>query len=206
VLYQVKQETHHIGGHDYLIRSLLDRDQFHDPLGDAAARGVSEAQWSFFGVVWASGLELAEFSSHHALDGKRILEIGCGLALSGIVCSRRHADVTASDRHPLAGEFLRQNLSLNHLPAMPYVEVDWTAPPGSLGRFDLVLASDVMYEPGHPEELSRFFERHLSPGGEVVVVDPGRGGSGRLKRALALLGLQPDHGPDAPVGHVVRYS
>jgi predicted nicotinamide N-methyase len=202
-VYQIKLETHTIGGHDYRIRSLLDRNQFHDPLGAAARVGVSDAQWSFFGVVWASGLALAEFSSHHPLEGKRALEIGCGLALSGLVCHARGADVTASDRHPLTAEFLRENLALNALPPMPYLDVDWTAPPAALGRFDLVLASDVMYEPGHPEELARFFEHHLNPGGEVIVVDPGRGGVGRLRRALALLGLHPDE--VAPTNRVVRY-
>lgn len=207
-MYQVKIETLHIGGHDYQIRSLLDRDQFHDPGGLAAARGVSEGQWSYFGVVWASGLHLAEFSSHHPLDGKRILEIGCGLALSGLVCQRRLADVTASDRHPLAAEFLARNLALNGLPTMPYVDVDWTAPPPRLGRFDLVLASDVMYEQRHPDELARFLDGHLRPGGEVVVVDPGRGGSGRLGRNLAALGMQATPHPRSDGGRtqVVRYG
>ncbi len=206
-MYQVKHETLTIGGLDYRIRSLLDRDQFHDPDGAAAARGVSEAQWSFFGVVWAAGLHLAEFSSHHPLDGKRILEIGCGLALSGLVCQRRRADVTASDRHPLAGEFLRRNLLLNGLPVMPYLDVDWTSPPASLGRYDLLLASDVLYEAGHPDEVARFVDRHLVPGGEVVVVDPGRGRSGQLGRRLAALGLKATEEGPGPGGRtrIVRY-
>jgi predicted nicotinamide N-methyase len=109
---------------------LLDRDQFHDPDGAAAARGVFEGTWSYFGVVWASGVHLAEFTSHHPLAGKRILELGCGLALGGIVCNRRGADVTASDRHPLAGEFLAANLALNDLPSMPYIDVDWSGADG----------------------------------------------------------------------------
>lgn len=201
-MYQVKHETFTIGGHDYQIRSLLDRDQFHDPDGAAAARGVSEAQWSFFGVVWASGLHLAEFSSQHPLDGKRILEIGCGLALSGLVCHQRRADVTASDRHPLAGEFLRRNVALNGLPAMRYLDVDWSAPPASLGRYDLLLASDVLYESGHPDEVARFVDRHLVPGGEVVVVDPGRGRGGRLRRRLAALGLRGSEDGPGPGGRI----
>lgn len=204
----MKIEPITIGGHTYQIRSLLDRDQFYDPDGLAAARGVFEGTWSYFGVVWGSGVRLAEYASHHPLAGKRILELGCGLALGGIVCNRRGADITASDRHPLAAEFLLANLALNELPAMPYVDIDWTAPPAALGRFDLLIASDVLYESGHPLELGRFVERHLEPGGEVVVVDPGRGRRGGLSRALARLGLGArDADPDAPGPiRVVRYA
>lgn len=187
---------------------MLDRDQFYDPDGAAAARGVFEGTWSYFGVVWAAGVRLAEFASEHPLTGKRILEVGCGLALAGIVCNRRGSDITASDRHPLAAEFLRANLALNQLPPMPYVDVDWTAPPPSLGRFDLLIASDVMYESGHPIELGRFVDQHLTPGGELVMVDPGRGGRGRLSRELARLGLgATDAHPGVPGPiRVVRYA
>jgi predicted nicotinamide N-methyase len=150
---------------------------------------VSDASWSFFGLVWASGRQLAEAMSTGDLHDRRILEVGCGLALAGIVGQRRKADITASDRHPLAGSFLAANLLLNDLPPMPYVDVDWCAPPASLGRFDLLIASDVLYEPAHPGELARFVENHLSPGGEVLVVDPGRHLAGRFGRALAELGL-----------------
>lgn len=206
-MYLVKHETLTIGGHAYRIRSLRDRDQFHDPDGAAAAVGVPDAQWSFFGVVWASGVQLAEFASRHPLDGKRILEIGCGLALSGLVCQRRRADVTASDRHPLAGEFLRRNLLLNGLPTMPYLAVDWSDPPRSLGRYDLVFASDVLYEDGHPAEVARFVDHHLVPGGEIVVVDPGRGRGGQLRRRLGALGLTGTDERTGPGGRlrIVRY-
>lgn len=188
-MYRVKFETLTIGGHDYQIRSLADADQFHDPDGVAAERGETEGTWSYFGQVWASGVQLAEFTSAHPLGTKRILEIGCGLALGGIVCSRRGADVTASDRHPLAHEFLAANLALNGLPDMAFLDLDWTAPPRALGRFDLLIASDVLYEPSHPAELARFVERHLEVGGELVLVDPGRGGCGRLVREMEQIGL-----------------
>lgn len=189
-MYRVKFETLQIGGRAYPIRSLADADQFHDPEGAAARRGETEGTWSYFGQVWASGLQLAEWASLYPLAGRRILEIGCGLALGSIVCSRREADVTASDRHPLAREFLAANLLLNQLPPMPFLDLDWTAPPSGLGRFDLLLASDVMYEQAHPLELGRFVERHLEPAGEVVIVDPGRGGCGRLVREMARIGMK----------------
>jgi methylase of polypeptide subunit release factors len=59
------------------------------------------------------------------LGGRRILEIGCGLALASLVIHRRLGDVTASDCHPLASRFLDANLLLNDLPELKYQTGNW---------------------------------------------------------------------------------
>lgn len=204
--YQVKIETLTLAGEDYQVRSLLDSNQFHDPEGVALARGIPEANWPYFGLVWASGRMLADCMGEYPLDGRRVLEIGCGLALAGMVSHRRHADITVSDRHPLAESFLRENLALNDLPPLAYRDLDWSVPDGGLGRFDLILASDVMYEPQHPGQLQAFFERHLEPGGDVVVVDPGRRLHRQLSRGLERAGFdcteeRPEPGGRARILH-----
>jgi tRNA1(Val) A37 N6-methylase TrmN6 len=33
-------------------------------------------------------------------EGKRILEIGCGIALSSILLNEKNADITVNDDHP----------------------------------------------------------------------------------------------------------
>jgi predicted nicotinamide N-methyase len=170
----VKVTDHRIGGDLWHIRSLSDSNQHHDPEGLAASRGINEASWSFFGQVWASGLALAEELMILPVDGRRILELGCGLALGGMVAHRRHADVLASDIHPLCGAFLARNLTLNALPPMAYADVDWRGANPALGRFDVLVASDVLYEREHPDELSRFIDQHMVGEAVVVVVDPGR--------------------------------
>ena len=91
---------------DLQIRSLLDKQQFHDPLSLAADRGISSAMWPLFGLLWPSGLCLAERLALRTVRPERVLELGCGLGLASLVGHRLGADVTASDCHPLAGEFL----------------------------------------------------------------------------------------------------
>ena len=56
--------------------------------------------------------ELAE-GAGFAFAGMKILEVGCGIGLCSLVLQRRGADITASDYHPLAEEFLRFNAALN---------------------------------------------------------------------------------------------
>jgi predicted nicotinamide N-methyase len=218
--YQTKQESIAIGGVDNLIiRSLLDNQQFADPMGLAALVGISAATWPLFGLLWPSGAELAaRMAQHPVTPGERILEIGCGLGLASLVGHRRGADMTASDAHPLAALFLSENLLLNGLPPMKYrhglwgtvdgevVDVNPTAPherdvphaphavanDGSanvLGRFDLIVGSDVLYERDDSGGLAHFIEDHAAPLASVWIVDPHRGNRPAFNRRMAHLGF-----------------
>ena len=112
---------------DLTIRSLLDREQFADPLGEAERLGISSAAWPIFGLMWPSGAQLAAcLALRPVRAAERILEVGCGLALASLVGHRRGADITASDCHPLAEAFLRHNLALNHLAPMKYRQGLWS--------------------------------------------------------------------------------
>lgn len=115
--YLTKQEDIAIAGvADLVIRSLLDKQQFSDPEGAAEALGISSAAWPLFGLLWPSGAQLAQRMANRPLQtGERVLEIGCGLGLSSLVCHRRGVDVTASDCHPMAQQFLQENTRLNGL-------------------------------------------------------------------------------------------
>nr|WP_053835180.1 methyltransferase domain-containing protein [Xanthomonas translucens] len=177
-----------MGGQDYRIRSLLDTQQFSDPDAQAEAAGISSAQWSLFGNVWPAGRLLAETMALFDIAGKRILEIGCGLGLASLVLRRRGADIVASDRHPLTEVFLAYNAALNELPAVPYRRLDWDKPNPELGRFEVIIGSDVLYEHQHPGMLAELLARHATASAEVLIADPGRGNSAALTRALATQG------------------
>ena len=191
--YLVKHQSIAIEGADNLtIRSLLDRQQFCDPLGEAERRGISSASWPLFGLLWPSGAHLAARMAHHPVTpGERILEIGCGLALAALVGHRRGADVTASDCHPLASAFLEENLRLNHLPPLPYRHGQWgsAADPSIAnpleGRFDLVIGSDLLYERDSDGALAHFIAQHTTPAAQVWVVDPDRGNRPAFTRHMA---------------------
>jgi 2-polyprenyl-3-methyl-5-hydroxy-6-metoxy-1,4-benzoquinol methylase len=188
--YQVKFETLCLGGFDYRIRSLLDRQQYSDPDGAAGRAGISSASWPLFGLVWPSARILAGIVQTLPIAGKRILEIGCGLGLASLVMRRRGADITASDLHPLAAGFLAENLDLNQLQAVDFRTGSWADADPGLGRFDLIVGSDVLYERGLPGELSGFIDRHSSPAVEVIIVDPDRGNRAVFNRNMAELGYR----------------
>lgn len=183
--YQVKFETLNLGGLDYRIRSLLDRQQFSDPDGSAERAGISSAAWPLFGLVWPSAHILAGAMQVFDIEGKRILEIGCGLALASLVLRRREADITASDCHPLAAAFLVENLLLNGLAPIDFNTGSWHDHDPELGAFDLIIGSDVLYEQDRDGVLPRFIERHSNEHTEVIVVDPDRGNRAKFSRRMA---------------------
>jgi predicted nicotinamide N-methyase len=201
--YRTTQQRIAIAGvEDLLIRSLHDRQQFHDPLGTAARLGISPASWSLFGQLWPSSLQLAaRLAQRPVQHDEGILELGCGLALASLVGHRRGAHVTASDCHPLAEAFLRENLRLNGLGPLAYRHGHWNAPPVQRhpadelmalpvqGGFGLIIASDVLYERDRDAGLARFIAAHSADGGEVWIVDPDRRNRAAFNRQMAELGF-----------------
>lgn len=192
--YEVRQQTVNIGGLDYDVRSLLNNQQYADPLGSAEDAGMGASGWPLFGQVWPSARVLALAMHSYAIEGKRILEIGAGLALASLVIHRRAGDVTVTDWHPLTETFLQENLLANGLGPLPYKPGNWALDDASgasgLGRFDLIIGSDVLYERQQPAQLARFIDQHATLHAEVIIVDPDRSNRSAFCREMAALGYR----------------
>lgn len=187
-LYEVKTNLVMIGGSSFNIRGLRDKQQFSDPDGIAERAGISSSTWSLFGNVWPSGMILAELIQVHELNGLRVLELGCGLGLASIVAHRRGADITASDYHPSARDFFAENVRLNHLPPMAFSLCDWAKLQPEMGNFDLIIGSDLLYEPDHPALLSAFIDLHSKATVEVIIIDPDRRQQREFTKSMEKLG------------------
>lgn len=189
---RVRYQTYEYGDADIHLKTLRDLQQFEDPHGEAETHGVSSAIWPMFGVVWESGEVLARLMSTYDIEGLRILELGCGIGLASIVLASRHADVTATDQNPEAANFLACNARLNGLPPISFVRSGWIEHNESLGEFDLIIGSDVLYEYATVGTLTQFIERHAREHCKVIVVDPGRGQQGKFTRRMSELGYEQD--------------
>jgi predicted nicotinamide N-methyase len=186
--YQIRRHTVSIQSHRYTLRTLLDRQQFSDDDAMAADLGISSATWSLFGVVWPASRILAAHVSKMDLRGMKVLEIGCGIGLSSIVLHRLGVDITASDYHPLAEEFLRLNVKANKLQPLKFLTGNWDTHNPLLGEFDLIIGSDILYEPAHPGLVSGFIHRHSEKQSAVIIADPNRGNRGRFTRHMQSMG------------------
>lgn len=210
---RLSYQTVEFGKIDIHLCTLRNNQEFHDPEGIAEKLGISSASWPLFGVVWPSGLVLA----HHMLDydtsSKRILEVGCGMALSSLLLNKKMADITATDYHPEAQAFLERNTLLNHDRNIAFEMADWAAKSDKLGLFDLIIGSDLLYEDEHIELLAEFIHNHANPSCEVILVDPGRGRKNKLSTLMTAFGftasqLKPDHTEylsKAFKGHILKF-
>ena len=105
-------------------------------------------------------------------DSPDILDLGCGMGLSGLVAAALGARVTLVDLEAPALLFAR----LNTLPYRDRVSVrrlDWRSDRLN-ERFDLILGADVLYERAQWDYLEPFWRTHLAPNGAVLIGEPGR--------------------------------
>jgi predicted nicotinamide N-methyase len=131
----------------------------------------------------------ADLQIRSLLDKQQYYEVGCGLGLASLVVHRREGNIIASDCHPLTETFLKANVLLNGLPPLPYETGNWGRVNKGLGAFDLLIASDVLYERSHPAQLSGFIQEHAAEGAEVLIVDPNRGNRSAFHKDMANMGF-----------------
>ncbi|MEW6764497.1 MAG: histidine kinase [Pseudomonadota bacterium] len=185
---RIRYQTIEFGDTDIHVRTLRDNQQFSDHDGIAESLGISSATWPLFGIVWDSGKVLAHLMHEHEVEGLRILEVGCGIGLASLVLNQRLADITATDYHPEVGAFLLENTRLNHGRDIPFVRTGWGDTISSLGLFDLIIGSDLLYEQEHASLLAGFIDQHAKPHCEVMLIDPGRGHHARFSKQMVSRG------------------
>jgi predicted nicotinamide N-methyase len=123
----------------------------------------------YWAVLWRSGVALAREVAEADLSGSRVVEVGCGLAVPSLAAARAGADVLATDEEPDALELVERNARENGV-GLRTARAEWSEA-GGLGRFDLVLAADVLYERASVATLLELLPRLAD---EVWLADPGR--------------------------------
>ncbi len=160
----------------------------------------------YWAELWPSALALARAVGVRALHGARTLELGCGLGLPSIAAALAGGRVLATDWSPEAIAIATRNAARNGAP-VETLECSWSAPAPVLerGPFDLVLASDVLYEPRNGAALLPLLPRLLTPRGEVWLADPGRPPAGRfLAAAEDAFAIERRPAAELPQGAVYR--
>lgn len=187
---RVRYHTIEFDTFDIHVRTLRDNQQFSDPKGLASNIGISSAQWPFFGIIWESGECLARLMADFPVEGKRILEVGCGIGLPSLVLNHRGADITATDYHPEVKSFLKENTCLNKDPDISFVRTAWNdEATQTLGLYDIIIGSDLLYEDEHAKLLSTFINAHSQTQCLVILVDPGRGHIAKFITHMTALGF-----------------
>ena len=129
----------------------------------------------YWAELWPSSIALAKAVAVRALRGARVLELGCGLGVPSIAAALAGARVLATDWSPDAVSFAAANARRNGV-ALETAVSSWAAPDDVVARapWDVVLASDVLYERRNADLLLDLLPQLVDARGEVLLADPER--------------------------------
>ncbi|MBI3326679.1 MAG: methyltransferase domain-containing protein [Nitrospinae bacterium] len=175
--------------YDALTVQLLrvaDVDRLLDRLPSVQFR--PDERLPYWAELWPSAIALARYL-WRAVDvqGLQVLELGCGIGLAGIVASRKGAAVTFTDYEADALAFTRYNVLHNGCTRALIRHLDWFTPTLT-ETYQLIIASDVLYERTNFQPLLQLYHRNLAPGGHFILAEPNR------PVATAFFRLLRDHG------------
>ena len=156
---------------------------------------VRDERLPYWADLWPSSLILAELLVSADGNGISLLELGCGCGVVSTSCTKAGFSVVATDYYPDALLFARANTWQNTGSILVTRHLDWRAIPSDLGIYDIVVASDVLYEPDYPALVAEVLARTLKPRGFALIADPGRDNAPRLAEECAKRGL--NHARDA---------
>jgi len=135
---------------------------------------VKDERLPYWADVWPSSIILAGKLLEMSGAGRSALELGCGVGLSTLAATTAGFDVLSTDYYEDALDVTRANVFRNLGTQARTRLVDWRHLPGDLGTFDIVFASDVLYEKEYALLLPIILCSVLAKGGVAIVADPGR--------------------------------
>ena len=175
-----------LDGHAWIIAhsgAILSEEDEQHYLGEDRSRAP-------YGLaLWPASIALAHelVSRAPELRGRRVLELGAGTGLPGIVAATYGASVVQTDRLEEALTIGRLNAERNEVRTIEHRLADWTEWT-DIERYDLILGGDVIYAPRLQPFLRAIFDTNLAPGGRLLLGDPFRSASIRLLEAMELDG------------------
>lgn len=175
--YKTREETIRLDEVEVRILRVTNIDELFDEL---VAKGkdsleVKDERIPYWADLWPSAIALSKYLVQHRMirSGMKILEIGCGLGLPGVVAAKLGAKVTFSDYVEEPLEFAKHNCMLNEISNASFMLADWRNMPDEIDA-EIVLASDVAYERRSFEHLSSLIGDMTAKGKTVLLSEPGR--------------------------------
>lgn len=164
----------------YVMETIRNLDEAIDQICEALSPEEQKDPFAedlcpYFGILWPAAEALSLHLSEHPelLKNKSVLELGCGLGYPSLVAAHLGAKVLATDFHPDVEEYFRRNCT-HSVVECDYMRLNWRDDKQEIGKFDLVMGSDVLYESKHPSEVAKGLIRFLKPNGKILLSDPGR--------------------------------
>ncbi len=120
--------------------------------------------------AYGASQRIVDRSTGWGLQKQNVLDLGCGMGLTGTVAAMLGAKVMLVDLEQAALLFAQLN-TLRY--GSRTRQLDWQT--DRLGEtFDLIVGADILYDKTQWEYLDAFFRAHLATKGVVLLGEPGR--------------------------------
>jgi predicted nicotinamide N-methyase len=174
--------------------------------GEESGDRFSDPYW---GLVWEAAPATARRILKQTWPADwNVLELGCGVGVAGIAALMAGMQVMFSDLVPAAVNLAVRNAAANGFTSAQGMVLDWNAPQPS--QFQLLLASDVLYDAGNHRPLLNVLNSMLAKGGLVWIGDAGRHNAPRFIQLARELGwtvtLSDEHGQPQSEPSLVRFQ
>jgi predicted nicotinamide N-methyase len=129
----------------------------------------------YWAQVWPSAYALCEFiaTQPHWLKNKTVLELAAGLGLPSLLAAQLAMHVTCSDYVPEAVALMKESIKKNKQEKIDARLIDWNHLPNNFS-VDILLLSDINYEPQVFETLFNVILSFLEKGTTILLSTPQR--------------------------------
>lgn len=139
------------------------------------AQQLQHTHSPYWAKVWPAAIGLCEFlaANLHLITDKKLVELAAGLGLPSLFAAGYAASVHCSDIEPAAMEMVRRSVLHQQLSNVQCSAASWDQyHPEQIP--DVLLLSDVNYEPAVFDDLRRVVLRYLEQQSMVIVSSPQR--------------------------------
>lgn len=171
---QFIREQFAFGNHKLQLLKIADLDTLVDEISDDQFN-VDE-RLPYWAEIWPSAIALSRFifKNPNLFRKRRILELGCGLGLTSMAIMLQQPEFfICSDYEAQALELARENFILNGIELPCFQLLDWRDPLLQ-DNFDVIIASDILYETRFFQPLLRLFKNYSVPRGLIIIAEPNR--------------------------------
>ena len=129
----------------------------------------------YWAKLWPSSIALLDVLKAHPylIQNKHVLEIGAGIGLPSLMMADVAKSIQISDYDKESVALLQKNIEHLQLQNAEALQLDWNAIPENL-QPDVILLSDVNYDPTQFETLISMIEKCIHQGSTIILSTPQR--------------------------------
>jgi predicted nicotinamide N-methyase len=175
-----------IGSRQLTLLRVKDLERWVDR--EALLRDEAEEP-PYWAHLWTGAVTLARYIEEKIeCRNLHVLDLGCGLGLTGIIAVLKGGQVTFADKEPEALAFATMNAQINYCQLFEARQLDFTQDVLDQ-QFSLILGAEILYDRPTFAKLVSFLAHHLSPGGCALLADAKRTNTDDFYHQLDLAGL-----------------